>query len=112
MEKDDWMDDGIRRAFKGNWGAYAHTKRIGVIQDLNRLSFNSALAHLRKTNLFMEASNKLVEPHYLHSSQWGFIDPMDTPDGGNVGLHKSLAMATHVTLGVPRQPMIDGCASG
>ena len=35
------VEDGFRKAFKGNWGATAHTKRIGVVQDLNRLSFNS-----------------------------------------------------------------------
>jgi hypothetical protein len=54
----------------------------------------------------MDSSNKLVEPHELHSSQWGFIDPMDTPDGGNIGLHKSLAIMTHITLGIPREHVI------
>lgn len=100
------LDEGFRKAFKGNWGAHSHTKRIGVIQDLNRLSYYGALAHLRKTNLQMEAGTKIVEPHKLHASQWGFIDPMDTPDGGNVGLHKSLAIFTHITLGISREPMI------
>lgn len=100
------LDDGFRKAFKGNWGAHSHTKRIGVIQDLNRLSFYGALAHLRKTNLQMDPGTKIVEPHKLHASQWGFIDPMDTPDGGNVGLHKSLAISTHITLGISREPMI------
>ena len=41
----------FRKAFKGNWGAEAHTKRAGIVQDLNRLSRNSALSQLRKTNL-------------------------------------------------------------
>ena len=93
------IEDGFRKAFKGNWGATAHTKRIGVVQDLNRLSFNSSLNHLRKTNLPLDASAKVVGPRVLHSSQWGFIDPIDTPDGGNIGLHKSLAISTYVTLG-------------
>ena len=93
------IEDGFRKAFKGNWGATTHTKRIGVVQDLNRLSFNSYLSHLRKTNLPLDASAKVVGPRVLHSSQWGFIDPIDTPDGGNIGLHKSLAITTYVTLG-------------
>ena len=93
------VEDGFRKAFKGNWGATSHTKRIGVVQDLNRLSFNSYLNHLRKTNLPLDASAKVVGPRVLHSSQWGFIDPIDTPDGGNIGLHKSLAITTYVTLG-------------
>jgi DNA-directed RNA polymerase beta subunit len=100
------LDEGFKKAFKGNWGAYSHTKRIGIIQDLNRLSFNSVITHLRKINLQMDSSNKLVEPHELHASQWGFIDPMDTPDGGNIGLHKSLSLMTHITLGIPREHVI------
>jgi DNA-directed RNA polymerase II subunit RPB2 len=104
--KERIVEDGFRKAFKGNWGAQAHTKRIGVIQDLNRLSFNSALSHLRKTNLPMDAGVKLVGPRVLHTSHWGFIDPLDTPDGGNIGLHKQLAITTYVSRGLSREPVI------
>ena len=31
-----------------NWGAEAHTKRAGIVQDLNRLSRNSALSQLER----------------------------------------------------------------
>ena len=91
------VDTGFRRAFKGNWGAEAHTKRLGVVQDLNRLSYNSALGQLRKVNLSIDASAKITGPLLLHSSQWGMIDPVDTPDGGNVGLHKNLSMGARIT---------------
>jgi DNA-directed RNA polymerase II subunit RPB2 len=104
--KERVLEQGFRKAFKGNWGAQTHTKRIGVVQDLNRLSFNSALNHLRKTNLPLDSSVKLVGPRVLHNSQWGFIDPIDTPDGASIGLHKHLAISTHVTRGMSREPMI------
>lgn len=100
------LEAGFKRAFKGNWGAYAHTKRIGVVQDMNRLSYNSALSHLRKTNLPLDPSVKLVGPRVLHSTQWGFFDPIDTPDGGNIGIHKHMAMSSYVTQGYSRVPMI------
>jgi len=100
------LEKGFKKAFKGNWGAHSHTKRIGVVQDLNRLSFNSALNHLRKTNLPLDSGSKLVGPRVLHNSQWGFIDPIDTPDGGSIGLHKHLAISTYITRGVSREPMI------
>jgi len=100
------LEKGFQKAFKGNWGAYSHTKRIGVLQDLNRLSFNSAINHLRKTNLPLDSSVKLVGPRVLHNSQWGFIDPIDTPDGGSIGLHKHLAISTYITRGVSREPMV------
>ena len=100
------VEAGFKKAFKGNWGAQTHTKRIGIVQDLNRLSFNSALSHLRKTNLPLDASVKLVGPRVLHSSQWGFLDPIDTPDGGNIGLHKHLSISAYVSKGVSREPFI------
>jgi len=100
------VEDGFKKAFKGNWGAYTHTKRVGVIQDLNRLSYNTMISHMRKTNLPMDASLKIVGPRLLHNSQWGFIDPVDTPDGGNIGFHKNLAIATVISRGYSREPMI------
>ena len=100
------VDVGFKKAFKGNWGATTHTKRIGVVQDLNRLSHNTALSHLRKTNLQLDAGLKLVGPRILHASQWGFFDPIDTPDGGNIGLHKHLSVSAYITKGVSREPMI------
>ena len=100
------VDVGFKKAFKGNWGATTHTKRIGVVQDLNRLSHNTALSHLRKTNLHLDAGLKLVGPRVLHASQWGFFDPIDTPDGGNIGLHKHLSISAYITKGVSREPMI------
>ena len=105
--KERIVDGGIKKAFKGNWGAEAHTKRLGVVQDLNRLSYNSALAQLRKINLSMDASAKITAPLLLHSSQWGMIDPVDTPDGGNVGLHKHMSIAVHITSGCSLYPMIN-----
>ena len=100
------VDLGFKKAFKGNWGATAHTKRIGVVQDLNRLSFNTAISHLRKTNLPLDSGVKLVGPRMLNGSQWGFIDPIDTPDGANIGLHKSLALSTYITRGYSREKII------
>jgi DNA-directed RNA polymerase II subunit RPB2 len=100
------VEGGFKKAFKGNWGAETHTKRIGVIQDLNRLSYNSALSHLRKINLPLEASAKVVGPRLLHSSQFGIIDPLDTPDGGNIGTHKNIAMSAYITSGYSYEHML------
>jgi len=100
------VEEGFRKAFKGNWGASEHNKRIGVVQDLNRLSFNSALSHLRKTNLSVASGAKLVGPRVLNGSQWGLMDPIDTPDGGNIGLHKQMCIMTQVSRAVSREPMI------
>ena len=36
--KDRTVEDGFKRGFKGNWGDNANTKRLGLVQDSNRLS--------------------------------------------------------------------------
>jgi DNA-directed RNA polymerase II subunit RPB2 len=105
--KERILENGFRKAFKGSWGAEEHTRRPEVIQDLNRLSFNSFLSHLRKMNLPLDSSAKVIGPRLLHSSQWGIIDPFDTPDGGNVGLHKHIALGTHITSGYSSKPLIN-----
>jgi DNA-directed RNA polymerase II subunit RPB2 len=105
--KDKILEQGFRQGFKGSWGSEAHTKRPEVIQDLNRLSFNSALSHLRKFNLPLDASAKVIGPRLLHSSQWGIIDPVDSPDGGNIGLHKHMSLGAFVTNGYSSKPIIE-----
>ena len=105
--KERIWEKGINKAFKGNWGSQENTKKIGVVQDLNRLSWNSFISQLRKFNLPLDASAKVVGPRLLHSSQWGYIDPVDTPDGGNIGLHKHMAISTIITSGSSVIPMIE-----
>jgi len=104
--KERIVETGFKKAFKGNWGAEAHTKRLGAVQDLNRLSWNTFISHLRKINLPLDSSAKVVGPRLLNSSQWGFIDPLDTPDGGNIGLHKHLAISAYITSGSSSYPII------
>ena len=104
--KDRIVEQGFRKAFKGNWGSEAHTKRLGAVQDLNRLSWNTFISHLRKINLPLDSSAKVVGPRLLNSSQWGFIDPIDTPDGGNIGLHKHMSISTYITSGSSGTPII------
>lgn len=100
------VEAGFRKAFKGNWGSETHTKREGVVQSVNRLSFNSFISHMRKLNLPLDASAKIIGPRLAHATQWGIIDPIDTPDGGNVGLHKSMTITATVTKGYSAKPMI------
>jgi DNA-directed RNA polymerase II subunit RPB2 len=105
--KERIVESGFKKAFKGNWGSEAHTKRLGVVQDLNRLSWNTFISHLRKINLPLDSSAKVVGPRLLNSSQWGIIDPLDTPDGGNIGLHKHMAITALITSGSSAFPMIE-----
>ena len=104
--KEKTVEKGFKKAFKGNWGASANTKKVGVVQDLNRLSWFSHISHLRKLILPLDASAKVVGPRHLNSSQWGFVDPVDTPDGSHIGLHKHLSISTIITNGSSSVPLI------
>ena len=104
--KDREVENGLKKGFKGNWGSQANTKRLGIVQDLNRLSYYTFISLLRKVSLPLDATSKVVGPRLLNSSQWGIIDPIDTPDGGNIGIHKHLAISASVTIGTSAYPMI------
>jgi DNA-directed RNA polymerase II subunit RPB2 len=104
--KDRIVEQGFKKAFKGNWGSESHTKRLGVVQDLNRLSWYTFISHLRKISLPLDSSAKVVGPRLLNSSQWGYIDPIDTPDGGNIGLHKHMSITTYITSRASATPVI------
>jgi DNA-directed RNA polymerase II subunit RPB2 len=94
--KDRIVEEGLRRAFKGQWGGSEFTKQAGIVQDLNRLSYNSAISHLRKVNLPLDVSAKVIKPRLLHGSQWCLMDPVDVPDDG---LQKHFAISAHITNG-------------
>ena len=100
------VEKGILKGFKGNWGSLAYTQKEGIVQDLNRLSFLSSIAHLRKLNLNMDSSAKVVKPRLLHSSHYGIVCPVHTPDGGNVGFHKHLAIGAYITAGTSSDAFI------
>jgi DNA-directed RNA polymerase II subunit RPB2 len=65
----------------GNWGIKNQTNKSkqGVAQVLNRLTFISTLSHLRRVNTPMEKNGKLIHPRKLHTTQWGYICPSETP---------------------------------
>ena len=90
------IQEGVLAGFKGSWGI-RNRKVMGVSQILERKSFNLVLSLLRKTNINIDASTKIVAPRLVHTSQWGYIDPYDSPDGGHVGLHKYMATGCIIT---------------
>jgi DNA-directed RNA polymerase II subunit RPB2 len=100
------VETGIKDGFKGRWGSELHTMENGIVQELSRLTYNWSYTLLRMTNLEIEKSARVVEPHLLHTSQWGLFDPADTPDGEDLGTHKHFAILTKVTDVLPKMDVI------
>jgi DNA-directed RNA polymerase II subunit RPB2 len=86
---------GLKTALiQGTWG-----KHKGVSQLLQRMSYNQTVESLRKIETpDITESHKLTNPRHYHSSQIGFICPIETPDGSQVGIVKQLTLIASVTL--------------
>jgi len=93
----------FEKSFKGTWGK----KDAGVSQVLSRYSYVGAIAHLRRVNLKMDKTTKQLEPRRLHSSSWGIMCPTDNPDGGNIGLIKSMTTLCSLSTQFPISEMKD-----
>ena len=101
------IDDGFMFAFKNAWGLKNSSGKLkeGVVQDLDRLNYLGYISHIRRVNKNLSQSAKMREPHSLHSSSYGVICPDETPDGGNIGLRKSLSLFAKVTFGINSEPI-------
>ena len=97
------------KSFKGNWGGNNDPKNEGMVQDLNRLSYLGYLSHIRRINTPIDRSVKLVEPHRLGNAQYGAMCPVESPDGGNIGLLKHFPVMTLVSYAIDIDPIIE-CA--
>lgn len=96
---DSWLKYSLST---GNWGIKSigsfQNIRQGVSQVLNRMSYASALSHLRRISTAMEKNGKLVQPRKLDNSQFNLICPAETPEGASVGLVKNLALSTIISI--------------
>lgn len=45
------------------------------MQVLNRLTYASALSHLRRCNAPLAKEGKLAKPRMLHCTHWGMVCP-------------------------------------
>ena len=91
-----YMLNMFEKAFKGSWG-----DRLGISQELMRVSYLSVVHHLRKTDLQIDKSTSTAPPRRLYASQFGVMCPVDSPDGSDIGYKKSLSILARVTTAFP-----------
>ena len=48
----------------------------------------------------LPAGSKTIGPRKLHNSQWGFVCPSESPDGGNVGIINHLTIMAQVSINI------------
>jgi DNA-directed RNA polymerase II subunit RPB2 len=105
--KSSIITNGLKYALAtGNWNATSGAAtKTGVSQVLNRLTFASALSHLRRLNSPIGREGKLAKPRQLHNTHWGMICPAETPEGQACGLVKNLALMASISVGSPSKPV-------
>ena len=79
----------------------SNATKVGVSQVLNRLSYSATLSHLRRIQTPVEKSGKLLAPRKLHGSSWGYVCPVETPEGHSVGIVKAISMLAAITQHTP-----------
>ena len=92
----------FEKSFKGKWGGVN-----GIAQVLSRYSYLGSVAHLRRVNLQMDKDTKQVEVRRIHGSSWGLLCPVDNPDGGNVGMIKSLTLLSSLSTASPQIQILE-----
>ena len=104
--KGSTIETGLKYSLAtGNWGIKTLSNKVGVAQVLNRLNYNSTLSHLRRINTPIEKTGKLVPPRKLNNTQWGYICPCETPEGGAVGLVKNMSIISYITKDTSSEPI-------
>ena len=115
MIKPAIIENGILRALStGDFSVkQSNSSKAGVAQVLNRLTYPAILSHLRRINTPLEkGGGELIAPRKLHNTTWGFLCPVETPEGASIGVVKNLSCLTHVTIPIHNAPIYDFCLNG
>jgi DNA-directed RNA polymerase II subunit RPB2 len=89
-----------------NSTSLSNATKVGVSQVLARMSYTSTISHLRRIQTPVEKSGKLLAPRKLHGTSWGFVCPVETPEGHSVGIVKNMSLLTSVTQHVPSNTVL------
>jgi DNA-directed RNA polymerase II subunit RPB2 len=107
--KSSTIELGLKKALSTGDFSIKHTNasKVGVAQVLTRLTYISAISHLRRIATPTDKSGKLIPPRKLHNTTWGFLCPSETPEGQSVGIVKNLSYMTHLTIYSNVEPLYD-----
>ena len=103
INRTNQITNGLRHCFAtGNWGVQKNAYiRTGVAQVLSRLTWGATISHIRRLVIPIGKEGKNTKIRQLHSSQWGYICPSETPEGQSSGIVKNFANFSNVSTRTP-----------
>ena len=104
------IERDLDKSFRMRWGTEASSTE-GVVQDINRNTLLGTVSVMRRVTFPFDKTSKADGPRKLHSSQWGYICPSESPDGSNVGIVNNLAVTSSVSSWVNPEGIIE-CLKG
>ncbi len=94
LVRPDALTERIRIAMStGQWT----NKRNGVSQILERSNNFATISHLRRVTSPLSKNRPNYEARDLHATYWGRICCVETPEGPNCGLVKSLGLTVEIS---------------
>ncbi len=71
--------------------------RKGISQNIDRTNFLATLSHLQRVVSLLSSTQENFEARALHSTHWGRLDPIETPEGTSIGLRKNLSLLCSIS---------------
>ncbi len=97
----------LMAAFRGKWGTNQYDMKVGVLQELGRISYYDALSHTRRVVSDFDTTLKDRGPRALNPSQIGFLCTSESPTGSSHGITKNLAILTTISIASESKPLIE-----
>ena len=90
----------------GTWGL--NKTRKGVSQALQRYSYLQTISYFRRivTPSIDSTTQKVTSIRHVKGNQAFYLDSVETPEGGKVGLQKHLSLMTTITMPMASQEII------
>jgi DNA-directed RNA polymerase beta subunit len=106
----DAVTDGLRYALAtGNWKTSFSNViyHVGVAQSVFRYTPTAVLSLMRRVASSFSREAKVIKPRQLHTSAYGFICAVETPEGGSIGLINQLALFSRVSRHIRKRGTFD-----
>ena len=103
IKKSNSITMGLKHCFStGNWGVQKNSYiRTGVSQVMSRMTYGATLSHLRRIIIPIGKEGKNAKIRQIHSSQFGFICPAETPEGQTAGIVLNFSLLSRITKKIP-----------